>query len=283
MRCPSCGSTAIFRDSVRGEEICTRCGLVILERIPEERREFHEVNICADVSVGEDPSLHDFGLGSEFSVPRDLPPSTRAKLRRMKRMQARSRVRRWEERSLRSALMTIGSLCRELGLPPEIRREMSCLYRKARARGLTVGRNGFLLSVALCHIVCRMRGFPQRERDMLEFLAKKGMDMGKVRRTFRKMVRRLCEGLGLKLPSPTALDYVDRYASFLGLPLEVVARARQMCLEVKGRSPHLLASAALYRAARDLGLRLSLRRMVELTGVSLSSLSRTAAQLEKLG
>jgi transcription initiation factor TFIIB len=279
MRCPSCGSIAVFHDSVRGEEICTRCGLVILERVTEEKRELHEESVCIDPSLGEDPSLHDFGLGSEFYVPRDLPPSTRAKLRRMRSMHSRARVHGWEERSLRSALMVIGSLCKELGLPPEVRREASYLYRKVRSKGLTVGRNQSVLCLALCHIVSRLRGFPQREREMQQFLSKRGLRAGK---EFRRMVKVLCRELGLRLPSPSAVDYVDKYASLFRLPPEVVGRARQMAREVRGKSPHLLACAALYRAARDMGCKLSLREMVELTGVGLSSLSRTAAQLERL-
>jgi len=278
-RCPSCGSFAIFRDSFLAEEICTRCGLVILERIPEEKREFYEENVCVDPTMGHDPSLHDFGLGSEFYVPYDLPPSTRAKLRRMKNIHSSSRIRRWEERSLVSALTTIANFCRELGLPSDVRREASLLYRKARSKGLTAGRNQVVLCLALCYIVSRLRGFPQREREMQQLLEQRKMRAGK---DFRRTVKVLCKGLGLKLLPPTALDYVDRYASLFNLPPEVVSRARQLAREAKGRAPYLLACAALYKAAKDMRYRLSLRKMVELTGVSLSNLSRTAAQLERL-
>jgi transcription initiation factor TFIIB len=281
MRCPSCGSPAIFRDAVRGEEICTRCGLVILERLPETRREFHEVNICADAGLGEDPSVHDFGLGSQFSVPKELPPSTRAKLRRMRSIQSKLRAPTWEERSLRSALIVINRLCKELGLSAEMKREICCLYRKARSKGLTPGRNHLVLSLALCHIVCRLRGFPRRERDMLELLVQKGIPEDRARWYFRNTLKALCKGLDLSPPRPSAPDYVDRYVSLLNLPVEVASRARQICLGTGlSRSPHVLACAAIYKAAREMRYKLTLRELVRQLQVSISNLSQTVALLE---
>lgn len=40
MRCPSCGSSAVLYDTLRGEHICTRCGLVLMERSLEPEPEW---------------------------------------------------------------------------------------------------------------------------------------------------------------------------------------------------------------------------------------------------
>ncbi len=254
---------------------------MILEKLPEARREFHEVNLCADIGMGEDPSVHDFGLGSQFSIPRELPPSTRARLRRMKGLQSRLRAPTWEERTLRGSLIVINRLCKELGLPGEMKREVCYLYRKARSKGLTVGRNHLVLSLALCHIVCRLRGFPRRERDMLEFLVQKGMEEKRARWTFRRTLKALCTGLEVKLPRSVASEYVDRYASLLNLPLEVAGRARQICSRTRlTRSPHVLACAAIYRAAREMNYKLTLRELEQRVGVSISNLSQAVTLLE---
>jgi len=78
MRCPSCSSSAVLHDTLRGEHICTRCGLVLMERSlelkPEWRRRPGEKLERADVTAGIDVTQHDFGLGGKFSVSKDIPP-----------------------------------------------------------------------------------------------------------------------------------------------------------------------------------------------------------------
>ena len=254
---------------------------MILEKIPEARREFHEVNLCADIGMGEDPSVHDFGLGSQFSIPRELPPGTRARLRRMKGIQSRARATTWEERTLRGALIVISRLCKELGLSGEMKREVCYLYRKARSKGLTAGRNHLVLSLALCHIVCRLRGFPRRERDMLELLVQRGMKEERALWWFRNTLKALCKGLGVNPPHPTATEYVDRYVSILNLPVEVASRAREICSGTRlTRSPHVLACAAIYKAAREMRYKLTLRELRGQVQVSISNLSQTVALSE---
>lgn len=285
MSCPSCGSTAVFRDTLRGEEVCTRCGLVILERVVEPGSEFQRIpdeNACVDPTVGEDPSLHDLGLGSQFRIPSDLPPSARARLRRMRFAHLRSRTPP-EQRTLKAGLMVISNLCRELGLPLEMKREISQLYRRARVRGLTAGRSQLILSLALYHLVCRLRGFPVRERETVEFLTKRGIQEEKALRKFRAAVKVLSRGLGIRAKPPSAPEYVDKYASMLGLPPEVSSRAREMCLELRlSRAPHVLACAALYRAAKQSGYRLTLPQLSTQFGLGLSNLSRVANVLERM-
>ena len=138
MHCPLCSSSAVFYDGIRGEQVCTRCGFVILERqyelAPEWRRRPGEELERADMSSGIDVSQHDFGLGTKFGVSGDLPPSERARLRRMRVLQQRSRVMDWQDRSLREALIDLDKLCEDLSLPKGVKAEISMLYRRARAK-----------------------------------------------------------------------------------------------------------------------------------------------------
>ncbi len=276
MRCPQCGSPSVFYDSVRGEQICTRCGLVILERISEPELKRQGRRRTCDPVAGEDPTIHDFGLGSQFSIPRDLPPSLRAKLRRMKCQQERSRAERWDQRTLRSALLTISDLCRKLNLPASLYREACLLYRRARARGLTAGRSQSLLCLAVCYLVCKERGYPLREDEFLKLLPG---HRPRLKKRLRRFAHLLSRELGIRLQPTPVLNYLDRYASMLGLPAGVRCRARELCVKIRGKSPAVVAGAAIYRAAKEAGYRISLRNLASRTGLVYSSLARITSAL----
>ncbi len=278
MRCPSCGSTRVVEDASRGERICTSCGLVLME---------HLVHQSLPYSEGEEPTgfseldvaLHDFGLGTTFRVGRDLPPSERAKLRRMRFLQERSRAVRWHERSLREALIQVGRLCEALSLPDEIRKEMSQLYRRCRKEGLTRGQKTGLFAASLAFVVCRLRGLPRTEREVVRVLREReGMEEGEALRGLRRVTKTLMRRLNLKLPPSSPRLYVDRFASQLRLPAEVVRKAHELCagLETGGKPANLVAAALLYNAAREMGVKLTLREVAREVGVGVSSLCRVS-------
>jgi len=274
VRCPSCGSSRILEDGMRGERICTSCGLVVMERLvhpslprSEESPAFSEL----------DESLHDLGLGTTFGLGRDLSPAQRAQLRRMRLLQQRSRAVRWHEKSLREVLLQVERMCEDLRLPAEVRREVARLYRRCRKEGLTRGQKSCLVSASLVFAVCRMRGIPRTEGEVARVLVEReGMEKGEAQRGLRRVTKMLMRRLGLRLPPASPRLYVDRFASQLQLPSQVVRRAHQLCGELgeEGRPAPLVAAALLYNAAREEGIRLSLRRVAREVGVGVSSLCR---------
>lgn len=74
MRCPSCSSSAVVQDQLRGEHICTRCGLVLVERVyelePEWRREPGGLVGRADVTTGVDLAPARPRLGEQVRATR---------------------------------------------------------------------------------------------------------------------------------------------------------------------------------------------------------------------
>lgn len=63
LRCPSCDSSAVVHDQLRGELICTRCGLVIVEKQLSPGPDWHMMPServgRADVGAGLDITQHD--------------------------------------------------------------------------------------------------------------------------------------------------------------------------------------------------------------------------------
>jgi len=175
MRCPSCSSSAVLYDHTRGEHVCTRCGLVILERAlelgPEWRRRPGGELERADVTAVVDVTQHDLGLGSRFDMLKDVSPSWRASMRRLREWQQCSRVGSWKDRSIREAFVELDKLCEELALPKGIKAEVSVSYRRARAKRITAGRDLHQVLAVLVFITCRARGLPRTEEEILRAVA----------------------------------------------------------------------------------------------------------------
>ena len=290
MKCPSCESMGILHDRIRGEQICTRCGLVVVERLPqpaEYRWEGVGDHATGAGAAEVDLTRHDFGLGSGFGVLRDIPPSERASLRRMRALHDRSRASRWSDRSLREALIQIDQLCEDLSLPKSVRAEISQLYRKSKAARLTTGYGTWQVSAALAFIVCRLRGLARTEDEVSGVLATRtGMGDKEAVRSLRRLSWSLARRLGLRLPNPSPGDYVDRFGSRLGFPKQAVERAHELCTKLPKRlrtkPAVLLAAAALYDAAREAGVSLTIRKTATELGVSVSGLCQTAALIREV-
>ncbi len=173
--CPSCGSSATVQDKVQGKEICTRCGFVILEKKMDSRPEWYDKpgekkSGRADVSSGSDITQHDLGLGSKIGRSRELSPAKRAKIRRLRKWHRRSRAVSYQDKSLRQGLINLDKLCEDLSLPKGVKEEVSTLFRKAREKEITPGRNTWSVLASLIFIVARMRRIPRTEKEISEVL-----------------------------------------------------------------------------------------------------------------
>ena len=292
MDCPSCGSSAVLYDNLRGEQICTSCGLVIVERLlepgPEWRMKPGEETGRADVTAGVDITLHDLGLGSKFTVPENVSPSLRAKLRRMQLWQRRSRASTWSERSLREALIELDKLCEDLALPKAVKAEISQLYRKAKVAKLTFGHSTLLALAALIFITCRLRRIPRTEKEVLHALKTRAPSQERAApRNFRQLTQLFTEEMKLRIPRPTPEDYLGKFASQLELPQDTLVRAQAICNMLPERTkrekpPTLLVAAVLYIASEETGADLTMRKLAATLGIGISSLSQTARLVREL-
>jgi transcription initiation factor TFIIB len=283
MLCPSCSNPSIFHDHGRGEFVCTSCGLVIFDRVlepgPERYVKPGEKGARADLASGLDYSVHDLGVGSDFRVPLRTAPSKRAELRRMHFLHKTSRVTEWRERSLREALLEVDKVCEYLSIPKGVKLEVCTLYRRMKSRGLGHGRNAHLLAVATTFLVCRARGLPRTEVEAVRVLVDRyGFEKQRAVKNLHRVIKFLSEKLGLEPRRISAKEYIDRFSIQLGLGQEEIRAAHRLYSKVfrftKSKSPRLVAAALIYLAAESQGELVALRRISEVIGVGLSSLSR---------
>lgn len=277
---------AVFYDETRGEQICTRCGLVIFERLlraePEWRAKPGKEVGRADVTSGLDITQHDLGLGSRFGTSGDLPPSWRARMRRLQMWQRRSRAIGYGEKSLRDALLELDKLCEDLSLPKGIKAEVSALYRKAKVARLTTGRSTWNVLATLAFITCRLRRVPRTEFEVARALAARtGARETAVLRSIRRLTKLFRRRLRLHVLHALPEEYIDRFAFRLGLSKPTIARAHAICTilpkRLKQTKPAtLLAATALYLAGKEAGEVITIRKLADAFSVGVSSICQTA-------
>ena len=292
MRCPSCDASSVLLDRLSGELICTRCGLVILEKLPDLGPEWRsrpdEDAVRADVTAGVDVTRHDLGIGSEFDSSGELSPSWRARMRRLRMWQDRCRASSYGEKSLREALIELDKLCEDLLLPKAVKAEISSLYRKAKAARLTMGRGTWQVLAALTFIVCRQRGLPRAEGEVVRALkVRAGLSERIALKSLRRFSKLLSKELKLEVPRACPEDYLDRFATQLNLSRPTVARAHELCRAVPDRLKNLkpatlLAGAVLYLAAEATGEKVTMRKLASAVGIGVSSLCKTASCIREI-
>jgi len=290
--CPACDSNAVIQDHQSGESICTRCGMVLIQKEMDKKPEWYdkpgEQTGRADTSTGSDITQHDLGLGSKIGNSRDLSPAKRAKMRRLKKWHKRSRATNYQDRSLRQALINLDKLCEDLHLKKAVKEEVSSLFRKAKKGEITPGRDTWTMLSSLIFVVARMRGIPRTEQEIAEVLMeRKQMGEKEAYKALRRTRKVLIKNLELDVPRPKPKEYLDRFSTRLDLPKDVRAKAHELCHsapeKLKSRKASFLVAAGLiYNASRNVeGFKLKIREVTDTLDVGVSSLSKTGKLLRE--
>jgi len=170
--CPLCKSdNAIITDPKSGEVICSKCGMVVSDKIQETRQESRRFFNTTEeskkrVRTGMPTSLarSDMGLSTVIGkTDKDasgskIEPSMCSTMHRLRTWDFRTQVYTSTDRNLRFAFNELHTLKDKLGLPDAIIEKTAYIYRKSQERGLTRGRSVSALLAAAIYIVCRQMG-----------------------------------------------------------------------------------------------------------------------------
>lgn len=252
--CPACGNRRFVRDEARGEESCSRCGLV--RDLPPVAQ-----------PVMPEPT-------SPVRNARDRLP---ARLRKLDRQSGepgnvhRLRVAQDEARRLASAL----------GCPADVGERAARMLAQARAAHLTQGRPLDAFAPAALAASCRILLLARTE-DEVAAVAK--VPAAQIQAAYKALVR----GLGLKVPAMTAREFLGQVASQAGLDARVQADAYRLLQPVcgtalaAGKNPLGWGSAALLLAARARGTAPSVKDLARAAKVSPSTLLARAKDLAQV-
>ena len=257
--CPECGKSDIVHNEIRGEKVCTTCGLVISEHQIDhgpEWRAFTSEERDARARTGAPTTYTMFDKGLSTTIDwrdqdingRKFSAERRAQIYRLRKWQRRSRIHNSAERNIALALSEMDRLTSQLGISHSIKELAALLYRKLIVRKLLRSRSIDPLAAASIYAACRLRKIPRT----LEEVAKHSRETEK---KIAKHYRMLVFKLGLKMPIPNPSHYVPMLINELNLAhavqektLEILEDAKNKKGLTTGKDPKGIAASAIYIA-----------------------------------
>ncbi len=256
--CMSCGGNSFTEDNVRGESVCTSCGLVVSERTIDNGPEWRaftaeERNARARTGAPMTLTIADRGLSTVIdwqnrdASGRALASNTRAAIYRMRKWHIRSRLHSSQHRNLGIAMSEMERLSSQLGVPHDVRETAALMYRKALAKRLVRGRSIESVVAASAYLACRIHRIPRR---LDEVVAETNVSRKQIGYAVRLIVSRV----NINVPLASARDLIPRLSADLFLEGRTVKKATEIIRNAEerfvtiGKDPGGIAGAALYIA-----------------------------------
>lgn len=270
-KCPNCASTDFQNDSRRGEVVCRECGTVVEENVIDTTAEWtnsedepNKARAGAPITM----SRADMGVRTVIGSRADFSKmggKLARKYRKLQKEDIRSATR--TERNLKSAFDDLKRFASVMKLPSAVEEEAARLYRKALEKNLIRGRTVEAVMAGCIYLACKSFGVPKGFREICELTRVNQKDFGKA---FKHVSRRL----GVRFGPTSAIDYVPRFGSSIGLKPETQAKAVDVLKKVEkgnldnGKGPIGLAAAAIYIAAQLTGQHVTQKMVADATEVT---------------
>ena len=280
LACSTCNTdqTAIT-DPESGEIICSKCGLVISEKIEDyahqERRAYSMQEADERARTGARTSLafHDMGLSTIIGKANKdasgqlLNSAMCSSMDKLRIWDSRIHVNSSEDRSLRRAFHQLNTLRDKLGLSDTLVEKSAYLYRKAQERGLIRGRTVDGIMTAAVYIACRETGTPKSLEDI-------SIVSNLKRKDITRCYRRLVFDLDIKIPIVDPMKCIVKVANKLSLSEKTKHKAMNLMtyaikMEINaGKIPMGLAATVLYASCLKTGENVSQTNIAEASGVT---------------
>jgi transcription initiation factor TFIIB len=280
LACSTCNTdqTAIT-DPESGEIVCSKCGLVISEKIEDyahqERRAYSMQEADERARTGARTSLafHDMGLSTIIGKANKdasgqlLNSAMCSSMEKLRIWDSRIHVNSSEDRSLRRAFHQLNTLRDKLGLSDTLVEKSAYLYRKAQERGLIRGRTVDGIMTAAVYIACRETGTPKSLEDI-------SIVSNLKRKDITRCYRRLVFDLDIKIPIVDPMKCIVKVANKLDLSEKTKHKAMNLMtyaikMEINaGKIPMGLAATVLYASCMKTGENVSQTNIAEASGVT---------------
>ena len=259
-KCPKCGSTNLIQDYDTGEEVCSRCGLVVSDDIIDSGPEWRafttaEKDSRPRVGMARSYALYDMGLTTSFKGNRDamgnrLDLETMNKMNKLKRYDTRSKMDDTWGRNLSIAMAELDRMATSLHIQQNVKERAALIYRKALKKDLIRGRSIDAFIAASVYAACRVMKVPRPLKTVSKASTRQHSE---VSRTYRLLLKEL----NLKMPIDDPMKFIPSIASKLKIrreteqaAIDVLMRARAK-QGLSGKDPRGIAAAALYMACLE--------------------------------
>jgi transcription initiation factor TFIIB len=276
--CLECGSAEIVMDAIRGERICSICGLVISEHLidngPEwraftsdERNKRSRVGSpvsCVVPSMGLSTMI---GWENRDIYGNKLSPKKRAQIYRLRKWQIRTRSQGSYERNLSHAIRELERLSSQLGIHNGVKETAAVIYRRAIEKKLVRGRSIEAMVAASVYAGSRLRKVPRTLDEIAQCTRVNTKELG---RCYRLILREL----HISIPIASPVDFISRFSEELKISGKTQQRAIEILNQAKefgitaGKDPTGLAAAALYISSITEGERRTQREIAEIARIT---------------
>ncbi|HJL67245.1 MAG: TFIIB-type zinc ribbon-containing protein [Nitrosopumilus sp.] len=290
-KCPSCLNVKIVTDQNTGELCCSKCGLVLTDKITDTGAEWRSFSSDegnkARTGAGTSIRMHDMGLSTVIgaankdSTGKPLSASVKNSIERLRTWDSRSQANSSADRNLRQALNEMDKLKDKLALSDAVIEKAAYIYRKAMERKLVRGRSIQGLVAACLYASCRNTETPRTLDDISQ-----GMNIR--RKDVARCYRLLFRELELKMPVVDPVKGISRIASIAGLSEKCKRNAIIMLNKAKklgavaGKDPMGIAAAALYLSCISIGESKSQKEISQASGVTEVTIRNRCAGLRKI-
>jgi len=273
----SCKESAVITDFETGEIFCSKCGLVLSERVEDSGPEWRSFSDDKTnrMRTGDGTSLakHDQGLSTIISPTnkdasgKPLSSSMKKTLKQLRMLDMRSQTHTPGDRNFITAFSELNGLKDKLALSNVIMEKAAYIYRKAIEKKLTRGRTISGMIAAALYAACRGTETPRTLKDVTEAANVKRKDIA-------RCYRLLHHELELKMPVVDSIQCIARISSRLKVTEKTkryaakILKETQKRKESSGKDPMGLAAAALYLSCVQNGVSITQRDLAEAAGVT---------------
>ena len=277
-KCPECRSEAIVNDSLRGELICTNCGLILDSNTIDQGAEWRAFNTKdyekrSRVGAPFTLTLHDKGLSTIIDwrdrdgLGNKLSPNKRAQAYRLRKWQIRMKIHSAIDRNLAFAMSELDRLASQLGIQKTLKETSALIYRKTVSKNLIRGRSIDAMMAASIYTACRLAQIP---RTLDEFARNSRIDKKELGRSYRLILHHL----NLKITSISPNRFVSRFANDLQVShrsqlkaMKILNVARRIGI-TSGKDPCGLAAASIYVAVLSNGERKTQKEIARVANIT---------------
>ncbi len=292
--CPECGNANVITDELRGEKVCSNCGLVLSSHmidygpewkafifdshmidygpewtafIFEEHNRRSRVGMPQNYGIGDKSLSTWIGWENKDIYGKEISEKKRSQIRRPRRWQTKAHDATSTERNIRQAFTELCRLASQLGVPKSVKEMAVLIYRRAVMQKIIKGRSIDAMVAAAFYAALRIRKIP---RSLYEISKESGINKKDIGKCYRVIVREL----GLQIPHIDPIDYIYRFGEELHLSgktqrkaAEILETARNKGLTM-GKDPVGLAASAIYISCIKENERRTQREIADVTRVT---------------
>jgi transcription initiation factor TFIIB len=292
--CFACKTTTNhpITDPESGEVICSKCGIVIADRIQDTNRpewrafSAEEKNNRSRTGIPISIAKADMGLATIIgkndrdASGRPLDAAMRARMQRLRMWDLRAHSHSSADRNLIQAFDELNILKDKLALSDAVVEKAAYIYRKLQIRGLVRGRTISGIMAAAIYAGCREIGTPWTLKDIALASNIKRKDIA---RNYRKLLLEL----NLKVPNADPIRCIAKIANKADLTENTKRHAIGIMKKVTdreipaGKDPMGMAATVLYISCLKTGEEKTQTQLANASGVTEVTIRNRYKDLKK--